>query len=100
MKLPNLYYPVALIVIILFAGYLMYGGLLKPPQVDLAKYQELCTQYVTAPAGQHTRTEMQMLVNEINYLLPAPINELTVSAERELKSCAGKLAAQVAASQQ
>ena len=98
MKTTNLYYPAALILIILFAGYLMYGGFLKPPQIDYAKYQALCTQYMEAPVGRYTDAEIQMLVNEINYVIPAPLSDLTVSAERELKACAEELAARLASS--
>lgn len=92
MKTPNLYYPVALIFIIIVAGYLLYTGFFKPPQVDLAAYQKLCTQYVQAPAGTYTHDQMQLLVYKINYLFPASVDKLTVPAERELKTCATTLA--------
>ena len=91
MKIPNLYYPVALILIILFAGFVMYGGYVKPTQVNLAKYQELCTQYLKAPAGTYTHNQMQLLVEKINYLFPAPVKELSQPAERDLKACAIQL---------
>lgn len=95
MQANKLYYPVALILIILFAGYLMYGGVLKPAQVDLTKYQALCTQYLEAPPGRYQHAEMQMLVTEINYLIPAATSELTVPTERDLKACATSLAARL-----
>jgi len=95
LKATNLSYPVALILIILFAAYLLYSDFLKLPQVDLAQYQAVCTQYLQAPAGKHTQAEVQMLVNEINYVIPKPAAELTVPAERELKECGRQLAARL-----
>jgi hypothetical protein len=95
MKVPNLYYPIALILIIIFAGVVMYGGYIKPQQVNLAKYQELCTQYLKAPAGTYTQDQMQLLVEKINYLFPSPAAQLSVPAERDLKTCAVQLAEQL-----
>jgi hypothetical protein len=92
MKTANLYYPIALIAIIIFAGVVMYTGFIKPQQVDLAKYQSLCTQYLKAPAGTYTRDQMQLLVEKVNYLFPTPAKELSVPAERDIKLCAMQLA--------
>lgn len=91
MKTPNLYYPVALIVIIVFAVVVMYTGFIKPQQVDLAKYQSVCMQYLQAPAGTYTHDQMQLLVDKVNYLYPVPAKELSVPAERKLKICADQL---------
>lgn len=73
----------------------MYGGYIKPQQVNLAKYQELCTRYLKAPAGTYTRDQMQLLVEKINYLFPSPAAQLSVPAEHDLKTCAVQLAAQL-----
>ena len=81
-----------MILIILFAGYLVYTGYFSKPQVDLAAYQKLCKQYLAAPAGSYTQDQMQLLVYKINYLFPDSVDKLAVPAERELKSCAQTLA--------
>ena len=70
----------------------MYGGYVKPTQVNLAKYQELCTQYLKAPAGTYTHNQMQLLVEKINYLVPTPAKKLSVAVERDVKTCAMQLA--------
>lgn len=91
MKAANLYYPIALIAIIIFAVVVLYTGFIKPQQVDLAKYQVLCMQYLKAPAGTYQHDQMQLLVEKINYLFPQSAKELTVPAEREVKTCAEQL---------
>jgi hypothetical protein len=91
MKTPNLYYPVALIFIIIVSGYMLYTGFFKRPQVDLPAYQKLCNQYVQAPAGTYSHDQMQLLVYKINYLFPDSVDKLTVPAERQLKTCATTL---------
>jgi len=91
MKKPVLSYPIALILIILFAGYFLYKGYLDRPQVDLAAYQRLCDQYLQASAGTYTDDQLQLLVYKINYLFPEPADKLAAPAERDLKLCAGKL---------
>jgi hypothetical protein len=91
MKTVNLYYPIALIAIIVFAGAVMYTGFIKPQQVDLAKYQALCVQYLKAPAGRYTHDQMQLLVEKVNYLFPASAQQLSLPAEREVKTCAKQL---------
>jgi len=92
MKKLNLTYPLALILIIIVAGYLLYTGAFNKPQVDLAAYQKLCTRYLQAPAGSVTHDQMQLLVYKINYLFPEPADKLTVPAQRQLKTCAQSLA--------
>jgi hypothetical protein len=91
MKIPNVNYPIAMIVIIILAVFVMYGGFIKPQQVNLAKYQELCTQYLQAPAGAYKHDQMQLLVEKINYLFPTPAKDLSQPAERELKTCSDRL---------
>ncbi|MEJ2452509.1 MAG: hypothetical protein P8047_17950 [Gammaproteobacteria bacterium] len=87
----SLNYPIALILIILFAGYLLYTGYFEKPQVDIPAYQKLCSRYLQAPAGTYTHDHMQLLVYKINYLFPGPVEKLT-AAERQLKHCAEQLA--------
>ena len=88
----NLYYPAALVLIILFAGYLLYTGAFNKPQVDIAAYQKLCDQYLQAPAGSASHDQIQLLVYKINYLFPGEADKLSVPAERALKTCADTLA--------
>lgn len=99
MKYSTAYYPVAMVLIILFAGYLVYTGYFDKPHVDLAAYQKLCRQYLAAPAGHYTRDQMQLLVYKINYLFPDAADKLTVPAERDLKICAQQLTARLKPSQ-
>jgi hypothetical protein len=87
----NLYYPAALIIIILFAGYLLYTGAFDKPKVDLAAYQKLCDRYLQAPSGTYTHDQMQLLVYKIDYLFPDSVDKLSVPAERKLKICAQAL---------
>jgi len=95
MRNSKLYYPLALILIIIGAGYMLYTGYFSKPHVDLAAYQKLCTQYLQAPAGTYTHDQMQLLVYKINYLYPESADKLTVPAERELKNCAQALAERI-----
>jgi len=88
----NWYYPAAMVLIIIFAGYLLYTAYFEKPRVDIAAYQRLCSRYLQAPAGTYTHDQMQLLVYKINYLYPHPVEKLSVPAERELKTCAQKLA--------
>lgn len=92
MKNRNWYYPVAMVLIIIFAGYVLYTAYFEKPQVDIAAYQKLCSRYLHAPVGTYTHDQMQLLVYKINYLYPGPAEKLSVSAERELKTCAQALA--------
>ena len=91
----NTFLPIALLLVIAIALYFLYGDYLSPKKVDLGQYKELCLRYQNAPAGTHTQDEIQMLVNEINYLLPAELNELNLPLEREVKSCALQLSKQL-----
>ena len=95
MKNTNLTYPVALGLIIVVALLLMYGDFIKPQQVDLAKYQALCTEYLNAPPGKYRHAQMQLLVDKINYLLPADAKDLTLPVEQAVKTCAQQLSAKL-----
>jgi len=88
----SFYYPVALLLIILFAGYLLYTGFFEKPQVDIVAYQTLCNRYLQAPAGEFSHDQLQLLIYKINYLFPGPAEKLTLPAERQLKHCAEQLA--------
>jgi hypothetical protein len=90
----NKYYPVAFILLIAAAVYIIYGkGFM--PSVDLVQYKEVCNKYKTDTLGKYSNDDKLMLVNQVNYLLPDRISELTDSLEIEVKSCANQLAAQI-----
>jgi hypothetical protein len=91
----SLNYPIALILIILFAGYLLYTGYFSKPQVDIGAYQTLRTRYLQAPPGSYTHDQMQLLVYKINYLFPGPAEKLALASERQLKQCAEQLAGKI-----
>lgn len=84
-----------MVLIILFAGYLLYTGYFEKPRVDIAAYQKLCSRYLQAPAGSYSHDQMQLLVYKINYLYPASVDKLSAPAERKLKTCAQQLAARL-----
>lgn len=84
-----------MVLIIIFAGYLLYTGYFEKPRVDVAAYQKLCSRYLKAPAGTYTDNQMQLLVYKINYLFPAEPGKLKLSAERTLKMCAQQLASRL-----
>lgn len=88
------YYPIAFILLIVIAFYIMYGAGFQP-SVDLVKYKEVCNQYSLDKIGKFSHDDKQMLVNQINYLLPATISELNDVLEIELKTCANQLATQI-----
>ena len=91
----NWYYPLAMVLIILFAGYLLYTGYFEKPRVNIAAYQKLCDRYLQASPGSYSHDQIQLLVYKINYLFPTPVEKLEVPAERQLKTCAGKLSARL-----
>lgn len=90
----NKFYPVAFILLILIAVYIMYGEGFKP-NVDLAQYKEVCEKYLLDKQGEYSKEEKLALVNQVNYLLPATISELNNSVEKEVKNCANQLAQQL-----
>ncbi len=87
----NKYYPYIFLLVIFGAIYFMYGDAFSPQQIDLSEYQQLCLKYKSAAKGIYSTDEVQMLINEVNYLIPKEINELTEPAKRGLKACAGEL---------
>lgn len=85
-----------LTVLIIAAGfYFMYGSPFSTQQVDLAAYQTLCDKYRTADKGTYKQDEMQMLVNEINYLVTDDVNDIKDTASRDLKMCAQDLSKKI-----
>lgn len=85
-----------LTILIIAAGlYFMYGNPFSSQQVNMVAYQELCDKYRTAEDGKYGQDEMQMLINEINYLFPDEAVAAQDSATRELKNCAQALSSKV-----
>ena len=84
-----------MVLIIVFAGSLLYSGYFEKPRVDVEAYQQLCSRYLQATAGTYTHDQMQLLVYKINYLFPAEPDKLKVPAERALKTCAQQLASRL-----
>ena len=87
----NKFYPVAFLLLIGVAAYIMFGDAFKP-NVDLAQYMEVCNKYQAAKAGTYTNAEIQMLVNELGYLLPEAKSEINDATKLELKACVAELA--------
>ena len=84
-------YSIAFLLIIAMGFYFMYGNPFSPQKVDLTQYQLVCDQYQHAGKGVNKKAEVQMLVNEINYLVPDQVNDIQDPATKQLKSCAQKL---------
>jgi hypothetical protein len=98
MKTNNLYLPVVFLLVIFAAIYLMYSDTFSTRQVDLGKYLELCQQYQSAANGEYSADEINMLVAEVNYLLPDDSQEISGEQQRALKTCINKLVAKNASS--
>ena len=78
-----------LTILIIAAGfYFMYGNPFSNQQVNMPAYQELCDKYRTAEAGKYKQEEIQMLVNEINFLFPDELEKIKDPATIKLKKCA------------
>jgi hypothetical protein len=83
-----------LTVLIIAAGfYFMQGGFFSGQQFDIAAYQAMCDKYKTAGQGVYKQEEMQMLVNEINYLISEEVDDIKDPARKQLKQCAQALSA-------
>lgn len=87
----NLFFPIALLIIIGVSAYLMFSDDFSTKQVDLAQYKELCLKYKQSPKGTYQDAEIQMLINEVQYLVPEKVEELSPSIRKELKTCAQEL---------
>lgn len=85
------HYPTAFLVIIVFALYFMYGDMFSLKNVDFAAYKEACNKYRSAKVNVYTNSEMQALVNKINYLLPGTLEDIKDPLKKEIKECANEL---------
>ena len=90
----NIFQPLAMFVVILVAGYIMYGGL-SSGTVDYAAYQKTCDEYRTAQPGTYKKDQLQMLVYKVNYLLPDQPADIADPVQKKLKQCAVELDALV-----
>lgn len=93
-KLKKDYYPVAFLVLIGVAAYILYSGVLTP-KIDLQKYKEVCNQYRTAEAGTYSDKQLQSMVAKVNYLFPAAPAEIKDPLKKEIKMCAMDLEARL-----
>jgi hypothetical protein len=93
MKANNLFLPAVFLLVIFAAIYFMYSDAFSTRQVDLGKYLELCQQYQSAADGKYSADEVNMLISEINYLVPDDLQEITDAQQRALKACGNELAA-------
>ena len=86
------HYPTAFLVVIAVALYFMYGDMFSLKNVDFEAYKEACLKYQSAKAGTFTDSEVQGLLNKVNYLLPEPVADITDPLKKEIKACANELA--------
>lgn len=84
------HYPLAFLLLIGVAAFIMYGGFLVP-KVDLQQYKDVCIKYQTAADGTYTKNEILSLINKVNYLFPASASDLPDPLEKEIKICANAL---------
>lgn len=90
----NKYYPVAFLIFIAIAAYVMFGDAFKA-KVDYAEYKAVCKKYLADTQGEFSTDDKQMLVNQVNYLLPENISELKDPLKSEIKNCASQLSQQL-----
>lgn len=77
-----------LTILIVAAGfYFMQGSFFSTQQFDIGAYQAMCDKYKTAEPGVYKNDEMQMLVNEINYLISDELENIKDPATKQLKQC-------------
>jgi len=84
-------YSIGFLLIIAMGFYFIYGNPFSAQQVDLAQYQLVCDQYQQAEEGEFKEAELQMLVNEINYLVQDELTAIQDPAAKKLKMCAQQL---------
>lgn len=85
------HYPTAFLLVIAAALYFMYGDQFSLKNVNFDAYKETCVKYQSAKVGTYTNKEILGLVNQINYLLPEPIDEIKGNLKKEIKICANEL---------
>ncbi len=84
-------YSIGFLLIIAMGFYFIYGNPFSPDKVDLTQYQQVCDQYQQAEQGKYKDAELQMLVNEINYLVPGELADINDPTSKKLKTCAQQL---------
>jgi len=85
------HYPTAFLVVIAFALYFMYGDMFSLKNIDFAAYKDICEKYQADRSGTYSEDDIMGLVNKINYLLPAKIDEINDPLKKEIKKCAIEL---------
>ncbi|MDH5395091.1 MAG: hypothetical protein OEW97_02360 [Gammaproteobacteria bacterium] len=88
--LDSKYYPVAFLVLIGTAGFIMYSGVFVP-KINLDQYKEVCLKYQAAATGTYSDKELLSLVTKVNYLFPDKVEDLNDPLEKEIKTCANVL---------
>jgi len=89
-------YSIGFLLIIAMGFYFMYGNPFSYDKVNLTQYQQVCDQYQQAEKGKYKDAELQMLVNEIYYIVPEALAEIKDPAKKKLKTCAQQLAKRIA----
>lgn len=85
------HYPTAFLLVIAVALYFMYGEYFSLKNVDFAAYKNACVKYQSAKTGVYSRSEIQSLVNKVNYLLPGSVAEIEEPLKKQIKACANEL---------
>ena len=93
-KLKKDYYPVAFLVLIGAAAYILYSGVLTP-KIDLQQYKAVCIKYRSAAVGTYSDKQLQSLVVKVNYLIPEAPAEIKDQLKKEIKMCAMDLEARL-----
>jgi len=91
-------YSIGFLLIIAMGFYFMYGNPFSPGKVDLAQFQRVCDQYQQAEKGKYKDAELQMLVNEIYYLVPDELAAIKDPVGKKLKTCAQNLSKRISSS--
>jgi len=87
-------YSIGFLLIVAMGFYFLYGNPFSAQQRDLTQFQMACDKYQKSSKGTYEKNDAQMLVNEINYLLPAE-TDINDPASKQLKSCVQKLSARL-----
>ena len=69
----------------------MYGDMFSLKNIDFAAYKDICEKYQADRSGTYSEDDIMGLVNKINYLLPAKIDEINDPLKKEIKKCAIEL---------
>jgi len=90
-------YSIGFLLIIAMGFYFMYGNPFSYDKVNLTQFQQVCDQYQQAEKGKYKDAEVQMLVNEIYYIIPDAIADIQDPVSKKLKACALQLSQQLTA---